>query len=575
MPQVNGKAFYLSSTKCDRPLVAGTVYMTRTSVSSSARSIIVKRGTTVLSHGDSYAYNETLTVTLSATNGQYCFETDNAVFQEPANAVLRGCNNKRLANTPIGSIVVPASGTLDVSIWVGWTTSSTVPVSIIANKFVLKPPPTDAPTEAPTEAPTAVPTEAPSALPTIAPIGPTHSPVLDPTEQPTITQTPTHSPTTHLPTQHPSRRPTSHVPTHHPTAMVPVTESEAQVNNVESLSDKSTPEKVIAGVLIGIASAMILLYGTFQLANRIVLEKESDSEKQAGGTKEPIFTFAKFTAVLALCMVVLAIILVSKWASTGNRKESDPAYLGEPSWEKNAKAYHVVLMVGGFYSSQIIAISSWTLIPNRIAAKVIHASAQAIGLAMMIAGLWSILKHKFTDKSPNFSSMHSWIGIAAISMYGLNIAWGTVMATLTQVFPDSVLRRAFDLGSMHKMIGTFALWMVNISVFSGIMSHLPYGACFDKEYINIGYKKPDYDSAKNYDDIPDGCKIGHGLGIAVLTGTIAIMLAVSFRVNAGNAKLNSAMIFPQVVPVKSVAAPASSYEVACSSPSNSKRELPL
>eukprot|EP01036_Dinobryon_divergens_P032949 gene32949-42636_t len=57
------------------------------------------------------------------------------------------------------------------------------------------------------------------------------------------------------------------------------------------------------------------------------------------------------SSVSALLLTCAAIGLVSAWAQNGNT-DRETGFLGTPNWRDNTLAWHVLLMVGGFFCAQ-------------------------------------------------------------------------------------------------------------------------------------------------------------------------------------------------------------------------------
>ena len=101
-----------TTSRCNNALQVGDVYMGSTSIESSSKSVTVKRGTTVLSSGDSYVAGETLSVDFE-DNG-----SNNYLLQATGGGSFGGsgtstCSGTRVVNTA-GSLVMPSSGTVTI-----------------------------------------------------------------------------------------------------------------------------------------------------------------------------------------------------------------------------------------------------------------------------------------------------------------------------------------------------------------------------------------------------------------------------------------------------------------------------
>ena len=127
----------ITSKYCSTSLTVGTyINNMGTCVDGTSRSVQVYRGSTLLTTGDSYVAGESLTVKLSSTSGEYCFEASNAVFSGSD----VGCSGRR-TNIDGQTLTMPTDGST-VSVWAGWATSQTDVA--ITSTFVLNPPSTTA-----------------------------------------------------------------------------------------------------------------------------------------------------------------------------------------------------------------------------------------------------------------------------------------------------------------------------------------------------------------------------------------------------------------------------------------------
>ncbi|CAD6246272.1 unnamed protein product [Miscanthus lutarioriparius] len=80
------------------------------------------------------------------------------------------------------------------------------------------------------------------------------------------------------------------------------------------------------------------------------------------------------------------------------------------------------------------AILSYRSLPlARDARKKVHLALHAAGLAAGVLGVYAVFKFHVESGIPNLYSLHSWVGIAAITLYGLQWTAGF----LTYFFPGA------------------------------------------------------------------------------------------------------------------------------------------
>jgi hypothetical protein len=137
-------------------------------------------------------------------------------------------------------------------------------------------------------------------------------------------------------------------------------------------------------------------------------------------------------------------------------------------------------------------------------------------------------------QSYHFTSTHSWLGIAAAALYLFTFLFGSLMASLTRFYPDSILRQAFDLKSAHRNLGVCVLTLTTIAVLTGIMDYLPVGSCNPQ---SSGYEG---DSALYYSNTPMSCRLVNGLSIVVMIAAGLGGLAIAYRGDSFGLSLNNA-----------------------------------
>jgi photosystem II stability/assembly factor-like uncharacterized protein len=170
---------------CTRTIAVGATIMGNSAVgsTSSDRSVVIRRNGAILSSGDDYIPNETLTVTLSDTSGEYIFVTAGATF--PVGASSGACSGTRSLLTT-STLQMPDAGEGPVTVKAAWAVVALGTVTI-TDDFTLTegtaPTPNTNPTAAPT-GPTTAPTRRPKVTPTPTTAGPTPTPTRRP-RQPT------------------------------------------------------------------------------------------------------------------------------------------------------------------------------------------------------------------------------------------------------------------------------------------------------------------------------------------------------------------------------------------------------
>ncbi|XP_022738511.1 transmembrane ascorbate ferrireductase 1 [Durio zibethinus] len=104
-------------------------------------------------------------------------------------------------------------------------------------------------------------------------------------------------------------------------------------------------------------------------------------------------------------------------------------FLGGLAWESSNKSLifniHPVLMLIGFIIIGGEAIMSYKSLPLRKEVKkVIHLVLHAIALILGIIGIYTAFKYHNESSIANLYSLHSWIGIGVIVLYGIQWIYG-------------------------------------------------------------------------------------------------------------------------------------------------------
>jgi len=195
-----------------------------------------------------------------------------------------------------------------------------------------------------------------------------------------------------------------------------------------------------------------------------------------------MFVFSSCLAITACAIGLVALILVTQWA-TNPTNPNDQSYIGVPTTllgypgSENVFAWHPILMVGGFFFGQVLAINTWSILPNLTAAKILHVLWLTTAACCMIAGLTAVVKDQFVNKAPSLTSMHSWIGICGVAMFCMNYLSGSFMAMLTSCLPDSKIRTSIDWLTIHRFLGLSALGISSSAIYLGVMDQFGMYKC--------------------------------------------------------------------------------------------------
>jgi uncharacterized membrane protein YphA (DoxX/SURF4 family) len=287
-------------------------------------------------------------------------------------------------------------------------------------------------------------------------------------------------------------------------------------------------------------------------------------------------------ALLAICCGMAALICVCIWAKD-TEGEVYSTYLGWPSWNDNHfNSYHPVLMVSGFYFAQVLGVCMWSVIPDYNIAKLFHAAFMLAAIGTLIAALYAVVSYEHNTYVPSLTSMHSWVGVMTVIIFGLQVIGGFVLGGLTAMGPVSETVK--KIGMIHRAFGLASLFFTTVAVLTGIQNYLfgPKGIEANTSILGggggggggpisgpiYGYPVPaayPYDDGGAYVDdffggsagyavfrgscgyfiknnensnetpekyfihLPPACRLGFGVGVLVLLGTIFTALGVYTR----------------------------------------------
>ena len=113
------------------------------------------------------------------------------------------------------------------------------------------------------------------------------------------------------------------------------------------------------------------------------------------------------------------------------------------------------------------------------------------------------------------TSLHSWYGMMAASLYCLNFVIGITKSILKFLSLDSIgVFKVLKL--IHPILGILSIAATGVATSTGIVSYLGADFC--------SVSAAGWDPVKGYRAIPQVCKIANGLGVVVIT---AVFLTIS------------------------------------------------
>lgn len=213
--------------------------------------------------------------------------------------------------------------------------------------------------------------------------------------------------------------------------------------------------------------------------------------------------------------------MIIRWADGKNTNDS---YLGGLNFNKQLANFHPVFMTAGTLLGGISSMVTYRIVDlPKTWAKLLHGVLHLAALVCIVLGLYSIFTSKnFTDKHAggghyaNLYSAHSIVGIATISLYGLNYFLG-VLFFLTNLVSEAAKKLYL---SYHVFLGLFSLFMVMASIESGILNEQGIVGC------SIQVDSMNLNPASTYHELNAGCKLGNGAAVLTFLAVLFAWLAM-------------------------------------------------
>jgi hypothetical protein len=227
----------------------------------------------------------------------------------------------------------------------------------------------------------------------------------------------------------------------------------------------------------------------------------------------------KAAGVLAILGAITTTMMTLYWAK---HTDTTSKYLGGLNWNDLVFNWHPVMMVSGMILCGVCSSLSYRLLqlPKRYS-KLLHAGLHTCSITCLLIGLKAVLdshngknpSHKFIA---NFYSLHSFIGLLAISLTFLNYFLGLTF------FLVDIVRTEWKLWfkPYHTFIGVMAFFFGAMAALSGISEKCTF--------LNCSYSVTSTDShfGQNYHLLPAGCRLANGIGMMVLLTVLTMAYAL-------------------------------------------------
>ncbi|KAI7756504.1 hypothetical protein M8C21_014493, partial [Ambrosia artemisiifolia] len=121
---------------------------------------------------------------------------------------------------------------------------------------------------------------------------------------------------------------------------------------------------------------------------------------------------------------------------------------------------HPLLMILGFLLFSGEAIVVYKAIPaDRKAQKIVHLILHLIALVAGILGVYAVFKFHNEVNIPDMYTLHSWIGLSTISLFGLQ--W--LLGFFTFFYPRAESTRRTSMAPWHAFFGAVIFFMTIVT----------------------------------------------------------------------------------------------------------------
>ncbi|KAK3447212.1 hypothetical protein EUGRSUZ_A02792 [Eucalyptus grandis] len=171
-------------------------------------------------------------------------------------------------------------------------------------------------------------------------------------------------------------------------------------------------------------------------------------------------------AAVAQLLAVTGVVLVLVWCIS---------FMGGLAWEATNKSLifnlHPVLMLIGLIIIGGEAIITYKTLPlNKETKKVIHMVLHAIALILGIIGVYAAFKYHNESSIANLYSLHSWLGICIIVLYGIQWIYGFVIF----FYPGGPSTLRSDSLPWHVLFGLFVYILAVANAALGFLEKLTF-----------------------------------------------------------------------------------------------------
>ncbi|XP_062508157.1 plasma membrane ascorbate-dependent reductase CYBRD1-like [Corticium candelabrum] len=160
------------------------------------------------------------------------------------------------------------------------------------------------------------------------------------------------------------------------------------------------------------------------------------------------------------------------------------------AWDASEPYYtmfnvHPLCMVIGFiilYSQGVLTYRVLRKLP-KFAAKVIHAALMLSVLVFAVVGLVAVFKFHNKQNMPNLYSLHSWLGLTTVILFGFQYLAGFTLYLLPLPFIPQFYRDYSK--SSHRTLGLVIYILATVCVLTGLQEKIGFGLEYSKHNCKV------------------------------------------------------------------------------------------
>jgi cytochrome b-561 len=234
-----------------------------------------------------------------------------------------------------------------------------------------------------------------------------------------------------------------------------------------------------------------------------------------------LFQAQSVTLILSHVLALIVLILLGTWIS----HLGGLCYWGETE-TKLIFNWHPLMMILAFCFMTVSSLCfRYQLLPNRRFAKLCHAVAWTVALVCMSVGLVAVFR-SHNDKTSdgyiaNLYSLHSWVGLAVLTLYLMQFVAGLCTFGLSDQrigilsFSDSFKAKMLQV---HHFFGPIIYVSMLLTILLGIQEKEGFIGC------SYPVSEPDMVPFQNYSQIPTVCKISHAVSFPIYNTTTVLRI---------------------------------------------------